>query len=115
MSQSVRGVVEDTNGIVGYATGVRGNGANPAPPSQWVERLRVLWEQRRFLLRVTSAAAVIAVLGTLLIPNRYESTARIMPPEKESSGMGAAVLNALVSKATPNSSLGTMAGDMLGV
>jgi uncharacterized protein involved in exopolysaccharide biosynthesis len=53
-----------------------------------VARLRLLWEQRQFLFRVTALGLVAATAIVFLIPKRYESTARLMPPD-QTSGTGA--------------------------
>jgi uncharacterized protein involved in exopolysaccharide biosynthesis len=46
---------------------------------------RVFWENRRFLFRVAGVTLVISSLVVLLIPNRYEATAQIMPPQDSSN------------------------------
>ena len=76
-----------------------------------IARLRLLWDQRRFLFRVIGCGLVIATLIAFLIPKRYESTARLMPPDQSSSGM--AMLAALTAKT--GSGLGGFAGDLLGM
>lgn len=73
--------------------------------------LRMLWDQRRFLARVAAWGMVSATLIAFLIPKRYESTARLMPPDSQSvSGM--AMLAALSSR---TGGLGGVAGDLLGL
>jgi uncharacterized protein involved in exopolysaccharide biosynthesis len=75
-----------------------------------VSRLRLLWEQRRFLLRAALCGLLAATALAWLVPKRYESTARLMPPDGQ-SGSGMAVLAAISGRA------GTMPGvnDLLGV
>lgn len=122
-SQSAPAAIEDVNGISPYGVPPDngGNGTDPAAQGdvrkQLIAYLRTLWEQRRFLFRLTAGAAVIAAVWTLLIPNRYESTTRIMPPESNSSigGMGAAVLSALASKAGSAIPMGAVGGDLMGI
>ena len=53
-----------------------------------VARLRLLWEHRRFLERVVGLALVFSTIIAFLIPKRYQSSARLMPPDNE-SGSGA--------------------------
>jgi uncharacterized protein involved in exopolysaccharide biosynthesis len=61
-----------------------------------VARVRLLWEARRLFLRAALTGAVLAVLFTLIVPKRYESTARLMPPD-QSSSMGS-MLSAMSSR-----------------
>jgi uncharacterized protein involved in exopolysaccharide biosynthesis len=63
-----------------------------APPN-WVGNLSLLWEHRRILFRVACIALVASLLTAFQIPKRYESTARIMPPEN--SGTSALMSAAL--------------------
>jgi uncharacterized protein involved in exopolysaccharide biosynthesis len=58
--------------------------------------LRLLWSERRFLLRAGIAGLVFSILVALLLPVRYESQTRLMPPDQ--SGSGLAMLAALASK-----------------
>ena len=60
-----------------------------------VANVRLLWERRRFLFRVLLFAIPASALIAFLIPERYESTARLMPPDPTQSGgiaMAAAAL-----------------------
>jgi uncharacterized protein involved in exopolysaccharide biosynthesis len=74
--------------------------------------LRLLWENRRLLARVAFYGFLASVLIALLIPNRYQSTARLMPPDNIQSGGLAMAAAALTSGA---GGLGTMASEMLGI
>ncbi len=76
-----------------------------------VARARLLWQRRQFLLRVTSVAFLLAVLLAFLVPNRYESTTRLMPPDQSNSDM--AKLALLAGQA--GAGLGALAGDALGL
>ena len=77
---------------------------------QTISRLRLLWEQRRFLLRAALCGLLAATALALLVPRRYESTARLMPPDNQ-SGSGMAVLAAVSGRT------GSLPGvnDLLGV
>lgn len=80
-----------------------------------VVRLRLLWKQRGFLARFAATGLVAAILTALLIPNRFTSTARLMPPDQQGSG-GMAMLAALAGKASgPLGTLGTLGGELLGL
>jgi len=76
-----------------------------------VGRLRLLWDQRRFLFRVMLYGLMTATLIAFVIPKRYESTARLMPPDSQSSS-GLALMAALNAK---TGGLGAFAGDLLGM
>jgi uncharacterized protein involved in exopolysaccharide biosynthesis len=73
------------------------------PMAIWLRNANLLWEHRRTLFKVTAIALVLSTAIAFLIPKRYESTARLMPPEQPSSG--AAMLAALAGH-----SLGGLAG-----
>ena len=62
----------------------------------WVVNVAVLWDRRRLLARVSAIALVASFAIAFLIPKRYESTARIMPPENSNSGT--AMLAALAGR-----------------
>ena len=79
--------------------------------------LRLLWEQRRFLLRWTLIGLVVSLLVAFLIPSRYEATTQLMPPENQSGGGAAAFLAAAGrggSGSGSGSGLAGLAGDLLG-
>jgi capsule polysaccharide export protein KpsE/RkpR len=52
---------------------------------QVADKLRLVWNQRQFILRVMGAALAVSTLIAFLIPKRYESNTRLMPPEMNSS------------------------------
>jgi uncharacterized protein involved in exopolysaccharide biosynthesis len=86
-------------------------------PPNWLTNTSILWQNRRSLLRAFGIGALISVVVVFLIPNRYESTARIMPPE--SSGTSATLLAALAGRGGGTSEfgggLGNIAASLLGV
>jgi uncharacterized protein involved in exopolysaccharide biosynthesis len=69
----------------------------------WVRNANLLWDHRRLLFRVAVVAMVLSATIAFLIPKRYESVARLMPPEQPSTG--AAMLAALAGH-----SMGGLAG-----
>ncbi|HKV29160.1 MAG TPA: GNVR domain-containing protein [Candidatus Acidoferrales bacterium] len=73
--------------------------------------LRLLWTERRFFFRVTTAGLAAAIFIAFLIPNRYVSTTELMPPDSE-SGNSLAIASALAGQ---SGSLGALAGDFLGI
>src|SRR5690348_10519734 len=61
-----------------------------------VAYMRLLWDHRRLLSRVALYGFLSSALLAFLIPNRYQSTARVMPPDSSQSGglaMAAAALS----------------------
>lgn len=76
-----------------------------------ITKLRLLWSERRFLLRATGVGLACATLLAFLIPRRYESTVRLMPPDSE-SGTGMALMASLSGQA---GGLGALAGELLGM
>jgi uncharacterized protein involved in exopolysaccharide biosynthesis len=74
--------------------------------------LRLLWQNRRFLARVAVVGLSLSIVLALLIPNRYQSVARLMPPDNQSSSGLAMAASALAGQA---SGLAGMAGDLLGL
>lgn len=83
------------------------------PQADVLAYLQLLWDHRRFMLRTGAYALLASTLLAFLIPTRYQSTARLMPPESNQSGgltMAAAALSG-----GAGGGLGSIAGDMLGL
>lgn len=78
----------------------------------WVVNASVLLQNRRFLLRAAVIALLANIVIAFLIPVRYQSSARIMPPE--TSGSGTALLGALAGRALGGDALGGIAASLLG-
>jgi uncharacterized protein involved in exopolysaccharide biosynthesis len=78
---------------------------------------RLIWGNRRFIFRATTAGVLLSTLIAFLIPKRFQTTARLMPPDQGSSGMGMAMMAAASGNVGSQlgSSLGSMAGDLLGL
>ena len=73
------------------------------PTANWIRNANLLWDRRRLLATVAAVAFILSATLALVMPKRYESVARLMPPEQPSSG--AAMLAALAGH-----SLGGLAG-----
>lgn len=73
--------------------------------------VRLLWEQRRLLLRWTVIGIVLSLVVAFLIPSRYVATTQLMPPDNQSGGGAAAFLAAA---GRSGSGLAGLAGDLLG-
>ena len=84
----------------------------PQDSGHSVAYLRLLWEHRRLLARVVLYGLLASTLIAFLIPPRYESVARLMPPDSNQSGgltMAAAALSGGAG------GMGSIATEMLGL
>jgi len=80
-----------------------------------IPQLRLLWQQRRFLLRAVLCGVVGATLVAFLIPSRYKSTVRLMPPDNRSGLALAAVSLSGRGGALGSSLVGDLGSDLLGL
>ena len=107
--------------------GHRGSDVLTAPEPRRIVGARLLWAERRFLMRATLLGLVVAIVIALILPSRYRSSVRLMPPDDQ-SGSGLAMLAAVAGKSSSSgssgmggmggalgSSLGGVAGDLLGL
>jgi capsule polysaccharide export protein KpsE/RkpR len=78
--------------------------APPAVAPNWVVNMAVLWDHRQVLMRVGAVALAISLVTVFVIPKRYQSTARLMPPDNSSSG------TAMLAALTGRSGLGGLDG-----
>jgi uncharacterized protein involved in exopolysaccharide biosynthesis len=79
---------------------------------QTIASLRLLWESRRFLGRVAGIGLLVSAVIALLIPRRFQSVARLMPPDNQSSSGLAMAASALTGGAA---GLGGIASQLLGL
>jgi capsule polysaccharide export protein KpsE/RkpR len=82
----------------------------PAP--NWLYNLRLLWERRAMLARVTGIAFVLSAVLVFVIPKTYTAQAKLMPPEM--GGTNNAIYSALAGKALGSDALGGLAASLLG-
>ena len=82
------------------------------PAAKVFSFLDLMAKRRRLLLAFVCWGFVLSVAVAFLIPVRYESVTRLMPPD-QSSGMSASMMSALTSKA--GDSVGSLASDLLGM
>jgi capsule polysaccharide export protein KpsE/RkpR len=75
--------------------------------------LRLFWERRSLLLRAAILALVVNTIVAFLIPARYESTARLMPPDTQNASGFAAAAAALSGGSAGG--LSSLAGEYLGL
>jgi capsule polysaccharide export protein KpsE/RkpR len=80
--------------------------------SRRIARIGHLWESRRVLLKFAAWGAVVSMVIAVLIPSRYESTTRLMPPDPP-QGQGMAMIATLVGRVGGN--LGALGSDLLGM
>src|SRR3984957_338675 len=83
-----------------------------------VANLQLLWEHRRLIGRFVLYGFVVSFVLAFVIPTRYESTTRLMPPDSQ-SGSGLAAVAAMVTSGVGGGSGGSglsgLAGDLLGL
>src|SRR6266566_2095818 len=84
----------------------------PQGNARSVAYLRLAWEHRELLFRVALYALLASTLTAFLIPVRYESTARLMPPDNQSASGLATAVAAMSGGA---GGLGGIATDLLGL
>ncbi len=71
-------------------------------------KIALLWDRRGFIFRCAAIGLIASAIIALLIPVRYTSTTRLMPPDQP--GQGLTSILASVGKATGDSSLTSMSG-----
>jgi uncharacterized protein involved in exopolysaccharide biosynthesis len=76
-----------------------------------VARLALLWRERGFLYRCAGVGIVLSTIIAFLLPVRYTSTTRLMPPDQAGAGM-ATMLSALTKA---GGDLGALGSDLLGI
>jgi capsule polysaccharide export protein KpsE/RkpR len=84
----------------------------PTGSENTTEALRLLWTKRAFLFRAVCIGFVVAVVIALLVPKRYTSTTKLMPPD-HGTGSGMEMIEALTGKGSP--ALGALGGQLLGL
>ena len=90
----------------------------PRGDGNLVARLRLLWQHRRLLFRTALFGLFASTLTALLIPARYESTTRLMPPDNHpASGLATAVaaMSGSAGSFGGFAGLGGIASDLLGL
>jgi len=90
-----------------------GREGDPETKQKFLVYLRLMWAHRGMLYRVSLYALLVSSLIAFLIPKRYETTARLMPPDNQStSGL------MMAAAAMTGGSAGGLAGianDVLGL
>src|SRR5437868_6646097 len=88
------------------------NAAEHAAREHALARLQLLWDQRRMLCRVGILSFITMIGLAFLIPVRYTTITRLMPPDSKSTAGMAAL--ALLGNNKAGSGAGALAGDLLG-
>lgn len=75
-----------------------------------IARLALLWEERRLLFRLAVLGWILSIVIAILIPSRYTSTTRLMPPDQTGQG-----ISAMLSALGKGGDLGAIGGQLLGM
>ena len=83
---------------------------------RFIAHLGLIWRQRSQVFLVVIGGALVATLIAFLIPARYTSTTRLMPPDNRSTaGVALAALAGRAGSSGGTSLLGDLGSDLLGV
>ena len=83
--------------------------ANPNSPS-FMTALSYLWSRRGLVLKATLVGMLVSVILVMIPAREYESSEKLMPPDKQSAGS-----LAMLASSVMGDRLGPMASDVLGV
>lgn len=81
--------------------------------TRFAGNVRSVWAERTFLLRVAAIGLVLGLLIAFLVPPRYNSTVRLMPPDNQALS-SLAIAEASLSLHGAGG-IGQIAGDLLGL
>jgi len=91
------------------------HGILPLAPSDGANAwMWLLWDRRWLVARAALWGLVVSTVIAFLIPKRFESTTRLMPPDSQSSS-GMAMMAALAGGGVGGLGFGSLAGDLLGI
>jgi uncharacterized protein involved in exopolysaccharide biosynthesis len=82
----------------------------PSPRANWITNANLLWDHRRLLALTFAITLVLSAILAFSLPKQYDSVARLMPPDQQSSS--AALLAAVAGRSLGG--LGGLAGGLLG-
>jgi capsule polysaccharide export protein KpsE/RkpR len=86
------------------------SGKSPEENRTPIERLRILWDRRSLLYRWIAIGLFASTITAFVIPVRYTSTTRLMPPDQ--AGQGLASMFAVLGK---SSELGNLGSELFGI
>jgi len=81
---------------------------------RFASNCRLLWQRHDVLRRATLYGFLYFTVLAFIIPSRYSSTARLMPPDNNQAASGLAAVAAMVSSSA-GSAAGGLANEVLGV
>jgi capsule polysaccharide export protein KpsE/RkpR len=90
------------------------NGGTQRNQADAIAKLRLLWNRRAFLGKSTLYGLLLFLAIALVIPVRYESVAKLMPPDSSSGGLGM-MLSALTGGGSSSGSSGGGGGALASV
>jgi len=76
--------------------------------------LRLAWRRRRFVAQLSAIGALLSLALAFLIPTRFDSTVRLVPPDPQSQSPLALMASASTMGLGGNAGLGGLAADLLG-
>jgi capsule polysaccharide export protein KpsE/RkpR len=79
----------------------------------FANNVRTIWSERTFLVRISTLGLILGVLVSLLIPVRYTTITRLMPPGNQSGSSIAMTASMATSRGVGG--FGDIAGDLLGL
>lgn len=91
---------------------ISGAEAEAGERGRTIARLGLLWEQRHALYRWAAIGLAVSIIIAFVIPVRYTSTVRLMPPDQTQQGV-ASMLAALGGKT--GGDVGAIGGELLGL
>src|SRR5579863_4894062 len=80
-----------------------------------IARLGLLWQQRRALLHWTVFGCGVSVVLAFVLPVRYTSTTRLMPPDQVGGGLAATLATLTKGGSSGGGDLGMMGSELLGM
>lgn len=107
-----QGVQDATNGYASDANG-HAQAVADAEPRFLSDFLLTVWRERRFVAKAFAVGLVVAAVLSLIITPKYESTTRIMPPEKQGLGGLAAMLATAGTGSGSSDGAGSLVGGMI--
>jgi uncharacterized protein involved in exopolysaccharide biosynthesis len=82
--------------------------------STWIQAVEHLWSKRGKLAAWVALGLAMSIFVGWRLP-KYEATAQLMPPDSNSSGLGAMLAASAMQKAPGFAGLSGLAGDMFGI
>jgi capsule polysaccharide export protein KpsE/RkpR len=93
---------------------VSGAEAEARERGRTIARLGLLWAQRQIIYRWAAIGLVASIIIAFVIPVRYTSVVRLMPPDQAQQGV-ASMLAALGKSGNGGGDIGSIGGELLGL